>query len=65
MRPTPASRARASSATVLLLPCMVMISPGRPADSAVSSSPSVQTSTPSPSWAAQRSTSRQQNALAA
>ena len=65
MCPTPAEIARASSASVLLLPCSVICSAGTPADSATSSSPPVQTSMPRPSELTQRSTAREQNALAA
>ena len=65
MCPTPAEIARASSSSVLLLPCSVICSGGTPADSATSSSPPVQTSTPRPSELTQRSTAREQNALAA
>ncbi len=65
MCPTPASTARVSSASDLLLPCMVIISGRTPADSATSSSPPVHTSTPSPSSLTQRSTAREQNAFAA
>jgi hypothetical protein len=57
--------ARASSSWVLLLPCRVICSGGTPADSATSSSPPVQTSMPRPSALTQRSTAREQNALAA
>ena len=65
MCPTPTSMARASSSGVLLLPCSVICSGGTPADSATSSSPPVQTSMPRPSELTQRSTAREQNALAA
>ncbi len=65
MCPTPASIARASSSCALLLPCSAICSGGTPADSATSSSPPVQTSTPRPSELTQRSTAREQNALAA
>ena len=65
MWPTPAATARDSSSSVLLLPCMVICSGGTPADSATSSSPPVHTSTPRPSSLTQRSTAREQNALAA
>jgi hypothetical protein len=65
MRPTPAETARDSSAGSLLLPCMVMTEGSTPADSATSSSPPVHTSTPRPSLATQRSTAREQKALAA
>ena len=65
MWPTPAAMARASSSSGLLLPCRVISSGGTPACSATSSSPPVQTSTPRPSSLTQRSTAREQNALAA
>ena len=65
MWPTPAETARESSSSVLLLPCMVICSGGTPAESATSSSPPVQTSTPRPSELTQRSTAREQNAFAA
>ncbi len=65
MRPTPARTARDSSAGSLLLPCNVIRAGSIPADSATSSSPPVQTSTPSPSSVTHRSTAREQNALAA
>ena len=65
MWPTPTSSARASSLASLLLPCRVIWAAGTPACSATSSSPPVHTSTPRPSSATQRSTPRQQNALAA
>ena len=65
MWPTPASSALASSLSSLLLPCRVIISGGTPACRATSSSPPVHTSTPRPSSVTQRSTPRQQKALAA
>ena len=65
MCPTPAVTARSSSSGSLLLPCSVIISGPTPARSATSSSPPVHTSTPRPSSLTQRSTARQQNALAA
>ena len=65
MCPTPTSMARASSLVSLLLPCRVIWAGGTPACSATSSSPPVHTSTPRPSSVTQRSTPRQQNALAA
>ena len=64
-RPTPASRAAASSATDLLLPCSSIRSPGNPARTATASSPPVHTSRPSPSSSTQRATAVQRNALAA
>ena len=52
MRPTPASRARASSASDLLLPCRTRRSGGTPAARATCSSPPVATSRCRPSsWA--------------
>ena len=65
MWPTPTETARESSSSVLLLPCMVICAGGTPAESATSSSPPVQTSTPRPSELTQRSTAREQNAFAA
>ncbi len=65
MCPTPAEMTWDSSSSVLLLPCMVICSGGTPADRATASSPPVQTSTPSPSELTQRSTAREQKALAA
>ncbi len=65
MCPTPTASARSSSCISLLLPCKVIIDGSTPARSATSSSPPVHTSTPRPSSLTQRSTARQQNALAA
>ena len=65
MCPTPAEIASESSSRDLLLPCIVICSGGTPADRATASSPPVQTSTPRPSALTQRSTAREQNALAA
>jgi len=61
----PAAMARASSAGSLLLPCIAIMAGSTPADSAVSSSPPVHTSTPRPSSVTQWSTAREQNAFAA
>ena len=65
IRPTPASTARVSSATDLLLPWKPIRSGGIPADSAVASSPPVQTSRNMPSSAIIRTTARHRNALPA
>ena len=65
MCPTPAATAGAISAGSLLLPCRVISAGSTPADSAIASSPPVQTSTPRPSSVTQRSTAREQNAFAA
>ena len=56
---------RSSSWRLLLLPCTVIRSGGKPARSAVRSSPSVQTSSPRPSSATQRAISVVRNALLA
>src|SRR5690606_37838480 len=65
IRPTPASRAAASSAVDLLLPWKPIRSGGNPAASATASSPPVQTSRFSPSSAMIRATARHRNALPA
>jgi hypothetical protein len=56
IRPTPASTARVSSGTDLLLPCRPIRSAGIPAASATRSSPLVQTSRCRPSSARMRTT---------
>ena len=63
--PTPASTARSSSATVLLLPWKPRRAGSAPAASATASSPPVQTSTASPSSVTQRTTSVVSKALPA
>ena len=65
IRPTPASRAAAISASDLLLPCRPMSAPGTPARSATASSPPVAVSMRSPSSCAQRATAVLRNALPA
>lgn len=65
IRPTPASSARDSSETDLLLPWKPIRSGGIPADNAVASSPPVQTSRCRPSSAIIRTTARHRNALPA
>ncbi len=64
-RPTPASTAATSSAYDLLLPCNAIRPTGKPARSAMASSPPLQTSSERPSAATQRATSVQRKALAA
>ena len=65
IRPTPASTARRSSATVLLLPWKPIRAGSKPARSATVSSPPEQTSRLSPSSATQRATVVHRNALPA
>jgi hypothetical protein len=65
IRPTPASTARVSSDTDLLLPWKPIRSGGMPADSATASSPPEHTSRCSPSSAMTRTTARHRNALPA
>ena len=61
--PTPAAAARAISSSDLLLPWNTIRSPAMPARIANSSSPSVETSAPSPSSAKSRSSATFGNAL--
>jgi hypothetical protein len=65
IRPSPACSARVSSDTDLLLPCSPIRAGSTPADSAVASSPPVQTSRLSPSSAMIRQIARDRNALPA
>ncbi len=65
IRPTPASSARAISASDLLLPCRPMSAPGTPARSATASSPPVEVSIRRPSSCAHRATAVHRNALPA
>ena len=65
MRPTPTSRACASSASLLLLPCSTRRSAGTPAASATCISPPVATSRCIPSSWTRRAIARHRNALLA
>lgn len=61
--PIPASTAARSSSTLLLLPCNAIRSGGKPARSAMASSPPLQTSRDSPSSSTQRAISVLRNAF--
>ena len=65
MRPTPASRARTSSASDLLLPCSTRRAAGTPAAMATCSSPPVETSSHMPSSWARRAIAEHRKALVA